>query len=317
MSERHPGLDRLLGEHANAICYSGYRTGQSPRTGVYPSYEEIREDLLLLSENWRHIRLYDASPHAETTLRVIEQEGLELSVLLGAELAAELSNPRCPWGAEFDDATLASHRRRNDAEVERAIALANRYPDIVAAVGVGNECAVSWTDHLVSVERLLRHVRRVKQAVPQPVTSCDNYVPWLGTLDPLVPEVDFISIHTYPVWEHHTIATAMEHTIDNHRAVANRHPDVPVVITEAGWTTASDGRGIHPANASEELQQEYYEQLMEWSRREGVLTYVFEAFDEPWKGAPNPFEPEKHWGLFRVDRTPKLVMQARYAVSER
>ncbi len=56
---------------------------------------------------------------------------------------------------------------------------------------------------------------------------------------------------------------------------------------------------------------------MEWSRREGVLTYVFEAFDEPWKGSPNPFEPEKHWGLFRVDRTPKLVMQARYAVSER
>ena len=32
-------------EHGNAICYSGYRRNQSPVTGAYPSYEEIREDL--------------------------------------------------------------------------------------------------------------------------------------------------------------------------------------------------------------------------------------------------------------------------------
>ena len=35
----------------NAICYSGYRIGQSPDTGVYPSYDEIHEDLLILSKN--------------------------------------------------------------------------------------------------------------------------------------------------------------------------------------------------------------------------------------------------------------------------
>jgi hypothetical protein len=39
---------------------------------------------------------------------------------------------------------------------------------------------------------------------------------------------------------------------------------------------------------------------------------VFEAFDEPWKGSPDPMEPEKHWGLFTVDREPKKVMQSRY-----
>ena len=40
---------------------------------------------------------------------------------------------------------------------------------------------------------------------------------------------------------------------------------------------------------------------------------MFEAFDEPWKGSPDPLEPEKHWGLFDVNRTPKLVMRDRYA----
>ena len=86
-----------------------------------------------------------------------------------------------------------------------------------------------------------------------------------------------------------------------------------VVITEAGWTTASNGRGIEPWNASEELQARYYEELVEWTSSENILTFVFEAFDEPWKGSPDPLEPEKHWGLFNVERVPKLVMRELYA----
>jgi len=39
---------------------------------------------------------------------------------------------------------------------------------------------------------------------------------------------------------------------------------------------------------------------------------VFEAFDEPWKGSSDPLEPEKHRGLFTVDREPKIVMQPVY-----
>ncbi|MGB5354862.1 MAG: hypothetical protein WBN32_14710, partial [Woeseia sp.] len=75
---------------------------------------------------------------------------------------------------------------------------------------------------------------------------------------------------------------------------------------------ASNGRGIEPWNASEELQAQYYEQLMAWTNEEKILTFVFEAFDEPWKGSPDPLEPEKHWGLFDVRRVPKLVMKETY-----
>jgi exo-beta-1,3-glucanase (GH17 family) len=52
-----------------------------------------------------------------------------------------------------------------------------------------------------------------------------------------------------------------------------------------------------------------YRDLGEWSQKEGILTFVFEAFDQPWKGSPHPLEPEKHWGLFTLDRQPKLVMK--------
>ena len=41
-----------------------------------------------------------------------------------------------------------------------------------------------------------------------------------------------------------------------------------------------------------------------------LLVYFFEAFDENWKGSDDPFEPEKHWGIYKADRSPKLAMKA-------
>jgi hypothetical protein len=51
---------------------------------------------------------------------------------------------------------------------------------------------------------------------------------------------------------------------------------------------------------------------MAWTAKNDLLCFVFEAFDEPWKGSPDPLEPEKHWGLFTVDRRPKLVVEELY-----
>jgi exo-beta-1,3-glucanase (GH17 family) len=233
--------------------------------------------------------------------------------MLGADMAAEQSNYHCPWGAVYEESILVANRRENSLEVDRLIKLANQYPDIVSSVSVGNEATVDWSDHLVLVDKLISYVRRVKAAIDQPVTVCENYVPWTKKLEPLAAELDFISLHTYPVWEYQTIDSALDYTRQNYYSVANHYPDKPVVITEAGWTTCSNGRGIHPWNASQEFQATYYRELLDWCKQEDILAFVFEAFDEPWKGSPDPDEPEKHWGIFTVDRKPKLVMQDIYA----
>ncbi len=298
--------------HGNAICYSGYREGQSPRDGIYPSREQIREDLAILAKNWRYLRLYDCSTHAERVLEVVRSEGFPFRIMLGLDMAAEMSNPHCPWGAHFSDEVLEANRRQNAAEVGRLIRLARKYEDIVFSVSVGNEASVEWTDHMVPVDSLVAYVREVRDALAQPVTFCENYVPWTYKLEPLAAELDFIAVHTYPAWEYRSIDDALEYTKENYHSVVSHYPGKPVIITEAGWTTAANGRGIDPHNASEELQASYYEQLMQWTTEEKILTFVFEAFDEPWKGSPDPLEPEKHWGLFRVDRTPKLAMQSLY-----
>ncbi|HKL62272.1 MAG TPA: hypothetical protein VJ883_02810 [Woeseiaceae bacterium] len=299
--------------HGNAICYSGYREGQSPVEGIYPSYAQIREDLLILRRNWRFLRLYDCSPHAETVLQVVRDEEIDFHVMLGLDMAAEMSNPHCPWGAEYDDETLAANRRSNEQELERLVALARQYRDSVLAVSVGNEASVEWTDHMVPVERLVEYARAVGREIEQPVTFCENYVPWTYKLEPLAEVLDFIAVHTYPAWEYRSIDDALEYTKQNYHSVVDHYPGKPVVITEAGWPTAANGRGIDPHNASEELQASYYAQLVEWTTDEQILAFVFEAFDEPWKGSPDPLEPEKHWGLLNVDRTPKLAMRERFA----
>lgn len=291
------------------ICYSGYREGQSPDAGHYPDAAQIEEDLLILSQRWRHLRLYDAGPHAELVLAAIQRLGLDMEVLLGAWLAAEVNNPGCPWGAWYSDEQLATNRATNEAEVKRAIALAQRYPGIIRSVAAGNEATVSWTGQLVPVSRVIGYVRQLRAALEQPVTFCENHVPWVEHLDPLARELDFLSVHSYPVWEYRSIDEAIHVTEADWRRVSARHPDKPVVITEAGWTTRSNGRGIDVHNANAELQARYYRELTDWGEKHNVLVYVFEAFDEPWKGSPDPGEPEKHWGLFTVNRKPKPVMQ--------
>ena len=293
---------------ARAICYSGYRHGQSPDTKIYPTHDQIREDLLMLAPHWPLLRLYDCSPHAERVLEVIRRDGLDFRVMLGAYLGAEMNNFGCPWGATFSEEQLQTSIAENEAEVGRLIALANAHPDIVFSVAVGNEATVDWTDHFVPVPRMVEHVRRVKRQVRQPVTFCENYVPWQYKLRELVAELDFISLHTYPVWEYKHVHEALDYTRDNFESVARLYPDKPVIITEAGWATNSNGRGIQPHNTSQDLQDIYLRDLMAWTDQAGVLCFVFEAFDEPWKGSPDPMEPEKHWGLFTVDRRPKKVM---------
>ena len=296
----------------NAICYSGFRQGQKPGV-LYPSYEEVKEDLLILQKNWKYLRLYDCDEHGEIVLEVIRKEKLDFKVMMGAYIEAEMNNFGCPWGGGvFSEEQLKLNQQKNLDKIRKLILLGNNYPEIIFSLSVGNEACVDWTDHYVPVSHVIDYVNLVKKSARQPVTFCENYVPWLVKLEPLAKVVDFISVHTYPVWEYKHIHESLEYTKDNYYAVVKKYPDKPVIITEAGWSTNSNGRGIHPEMVNEKNQKIYYEDLMEWTVSENILTFVFEAFDEEWKGSHEPLEPEKHWGLFKNDRTPKLVMKKHY-----
>lgn len=300
-------------EPANAICYSGFRDGQQPG-GICPSYDEIKEDLLTLQTDWNYLRLYDCDEHAERVIEVIRNEKLDFKIMLGAYIVAEMNNPACPWGGGvYDEIQLEQNKTINYSKIQKLITWANNYPDIIFTVSLGNEACVEWTDHFVSVERVVSFANEVKNNIKQPITYCDNYVPWLNYLKPLVEVIDFISIHTYPVWEYKHIHEALNYTIANYESVTSQFPHKPVVITEAGWATNSNGKGINVENANEINQKIYFDELMNWSTKNQILTFYFEAFDENWKGSSDPMEPEKHWGLYKSDRSPKFVFENKYS----
>lgn len=306
----------LLCGETRAVCYSGFRAGQHPDRGngaVNPSDAEVLEDLKILSRdgNFRLIRLYDSGVNSEAVLRLIEAHALDIKVLLGAWLDAEVSNPACPWHPEpHPDEVLAANERKNAEEIARAIRLAKAYPEIVAAVAVGNEALVSWNDHMVPLESVIRYVRQVKKAIRQPVTVADNHDWWAKEGKPLARELDFVSVHVYPVWEGQEVDDAVAFGNDNMKAVRRALPGSDLVITEAGWATTASEFGDR---AGEPEQKRYFEELFAWAEQQNVTTFFFEAFDESWKGDPNnPAGAEKHWGLFDEDRVPKLVMRGLY-----
>ena len=114
-----------------AICYSGFREGQSPDTGIFPSYEEIKEDLLILDKHWKYIRLYDTDRQAEMALQIIQNEGLDIQVQLGAYIGAEVNNFNCPWGGVHSEDKLTSNKQFNIRRIRKLIRLANEYPTII------------------------------------------------------------------------------------------------------------------------------------------------------------------------------------------
>jgi exo-beta-1,3-glucanase (GH17 family) len=309
--------DDLLAGMIKAVAYSGFRSGQHPDRGdgaVNPTDEEILEDLEILTKdsNFRLIRLYDSRENSEAVLRIIRANNMDLKVMLGIWLRAELSNHEgCPWLDEpIPDSVLDMNKILNRRELERGIQLAREYEDIVVTVNVGNEALGSWTDHLIEMDTVIEYVKKVKIAVSQPVTVAENYFWWANEGSELAKEVDFIAVHTYPVWEERDIDEGLSFTIENIQTVRDALPDSRIVIAEAGWATIATEFG---ERASEEKQMRYYEELFDLASEMNITTFWFEAFDEDWKGDPNdPMGAEKHWGLFTVNREPKLLMYDKY-----
>jgi exo-beta-1,3-glucanase (GH17 family) len=277
--------------HGNAIDYSGYRTGQSPKLKIYPTHAQILEDLTILKKNWKLILLYGGDQHSQDVLEVIQQNKLGIKVVLGLWLDGR-----------------PGFEGENAEQIATAIRLANQYSKIVIAVNVGNEILVSWSDHKLTEDKAIEYVEQVRKAVRCPVTLADDFLYWRQPEAKLADHVDFIIMHTYPMWSHEDIDTAMASTIKNYEAVRKAHPGKTIVIGEAGWASYSVGDQHVPRAGDEVKQKRYYEELNAWAKANNVTTFYFEAFDEPWKGAGT----EGHWGLFSVDRKAKLAMQGLY-----
>jgi len=298
--------ERWIGE---AIAYGPHRDGQHPGSPG-PSRAELREDLQLMSKHWSLLRVYGSVGWPDTLLEIIRGDGIPMKVLLGAWIARE----------ELRDSTgkvierFPAAKAANQAEVEGAVRLAAAYPEIVLAVSVGNETQVTWSSHTCAPELLVKYLREVRARTTVPVTTADDFAFWKSPASqPIAKEVDFVFVNLHPLWNGRPLGDAVPWTRRTIAEVQATHVGRLIVIGETGWATQRSHEGeqarLIKGETGEAQQATFRDALTAWTRADSIATFFFEAFDENWKGGPEPDEVEKHWGLFRANRTPKLALR--------
>lgn len=303
----------FLGEGwtGEAVAYGPYRDGQRPG-GASPSRDELAEDLRILAGRWNLIRMYAAAGPAETVLAVIRDEALPIRVLLGVWIAPE--ERRDPDGEVIE--SLPEARAENRREIETAVRLRAEYPDLIAGLSAGNETQVYWSAHRSPPELLIATVRELRARTGAPVTTADDFNFWnKPEARAVADELDFIVMHAHPLWNGLQLEEAMAWTVETFDAIRAAHPHRQVVLGETGWATRRHSEGeqakLIKGRTGEEEQQVFLEQVTRWSHAMRIPVFFFEAFDESWKGGDHPDEVEKHWGLYRADRTPKRAVAGR------
>ncbi|MBT8276813.1 MAG: glycosyl hydrolase family 17 [Bacteroidia bacterium] len=199
-----------------AISYGGYRMKSRDSQ---PTLKELKEDLRILhAMDIKVLRTYNVQlPHASNVLKAIrelktEDTGFEMYVMLGAWI--DCLNA---WTDLEPDHNVESPD--NAAEIDRAVALANEYPDVVKVLAVGNEAMVRWaTSYYVQPEVILKWVTHLQDLKAKGklskelwITCSDDFASWGGgdesyhteDLEKIMHAVDYISMHTYPYHNSH------------------------------------------------------------------------------------------------------------------
>jgi exo-beta-1,3-glucanase (GH17 family) len=270
------------GEKLHCISYAPFRAGQDPFGPDIPiDPRQIDEDLAQLKQIANCIRTYSVDHGLDQIPEIARKHGLKVMQGLWLSSLPDLSRK----------------------QVDGAIALANRYPDVIQAVVVGNEVLLRGE---MSAPALAQTIRQVKAQVPMPVTYADVWEFWLRNRD-LVAAVDFITIHILPYWEDVPIPAreAARHVDAIRKQVMAAFPGKEVLVGEFGWPSA--GRMREGALPSRVNQARTLHEVLAQARREDYRVNVIEAYDQPWKRKLEG-TVGGHWGLFDAyRRLPKFT----------
>ena len=192
-------------------------------------------------------------------------------------------------------------------QIDGAIALAKRYPDVIQSVIVGNEVLLRGE---MSAPQLAAIIREVKAQVPLPVTYADVWEFWLRNRELAARSTSsrFTSCRTGRMSRSRP-ASAARHVDAIRRQVADAFPGKEILIGEFGWPSAGrmrEGALPSPANQARALHD-----VMALAKREGFRVNLIEAYDQPWKRQLEG-TVGGHWGLFDAYlRKPKFVLGRR------
>lgn len=266
------------------VSYAPFRDGESPfDPSFHVTRERLAEDLAHLKTLTSCVRTYASSNGLDQL--AAEAEKLGMHVLLGIWIG----------GSPVD----------NRSEVERAVTIANAYPQTVKAVIVGNEVLLRREQ---APEGMAAFLREVRSRVPQPVTYADVWEFWTRHAEALKNEVDFVTVHILPYWEDEPadIDTALRHVRDVRESVGALFAGQDVLIGETGWPTRGRQReGAEPGlvNATRFIRG-----VLDMADSNGWRVNLIEAFDQMWK-RDQEGTVGGYWGLQQTGGKPKILLK--------
>jgi glucan 1,3-beta-glucosidase len=276
-----PPSPLAAGEKIPCVSYAPFRRGQSPFTEniVIPA-SQIDEDFEHLAKVTGCIRTYAVDQGLEQVPVLAKKHGLK--VILGMWLGREAP--------------------KNAAQIEAGISLANRYPDVIRMLVIGNEALLRGE---ISGEDLGDILKSVKARVTVPTTYADVWEFWVRHKE-LAEFVDIVTVHILPYWEDHPVpaAEAGIHVGAIRKEVGEIFAGKPILIGETGWP--SEGRMRWGARATPADQARVLHDLLDLKKSSGFDVNLIEAFDQPWKRLLEG-TVGGYWGLLDADtREPKF-----------
>ena len=261
-----------------SVSFAPFRNGQSPLEEIFPSVPQIEEDLVRLKGLSEGLRTYSATG------------GLEAVPALAAKHGFTLTH----------SAWLSRDAAANAREVKALIRTANRYPQAVTRVIVGNEVLLRED---LRPEQLIAVLDRVRGAIRQPVSYADVWAYWLK-YPQIAEHVDFITIHILPYWEDAPVAEsdAPAHLLTIIARIRSAFPGKPILLGETGWP--SEGRSRGPARADRISAARFVRALPALAAKQNFDYNLVEAYDQSWKARLEGTVGAR-WGLFDTERQQK------------
>ncbi|MGR3887896.1 glycosyltransferase [Pseudomonas sp. 1152_12] len=263
-------------EQISGFSYSPFQQGQFPQKDQYPSDEEMRRDLEIMSKLTDNIRTYSVDGTLGDIPKLAEEFGLR--VTLGIWISPDLE--------------------RNEREIQRAIELANSSRSVVRVV-VGNEALFREE---ITPEALIVLLDRVRAAVKVPVTTSEQWHIWEKNPQ-LAKHVDLIAAHILPFWEFIPMDKAGQYVLDRARDLKKLFPKKPLLLSEVGWPSNGRMRGGNETSPAD--QAIYLRTLVNKLNRQGYNYFVIEAFDQPWK-VSDEGSAGAYWGVYNAARQQKF-----------
>lgn len=272
-----PGISRL---DCVSYAHPGDLFEFGPKQPIPPAV--IERELTALARISGCVRTYSTDDGQDVVVSVAEKLGLK--VLLGAWLSR--------------DAT------KNRGEIQRAIALANAYPDTIRAVILGNEVLLRRE---LSAGDLAGLIAEAKSRTRVPVTTAEIWSFWLRHPD-LAAQVDLLTVHVLPYWDGEHAATIEEtlaFSVEAIGKVAAAYPGKPVLIGEIGWPSIGRARGAVAPGVVE--QARFARGVAALATARGWAYNLIEGYDQPWKRRGEGTVGGA-WGLLHADGAPKAPL---------